>query len=161
MKLARLVRTLFLIVVTMAMTACSADTTGVDFATLKRPSTPNTYLVCPPARCAVPTDAEAPAYAITPPALFALVRKALVAAPRTALVQDQPDALRLVLVQRSLIFRFPDTITVQVFPQAGGGSTLAIYSRSNYGRSDLGVNKARVERWLGLISDQVAGQPGA
>jgi len=69
--------------------------------------------------------------------------------------------LRLVLVQRSLIFRFPDTITVQVFPQTEGGSTLAIYSRSNYGRSDLGVNKARVQRWLGLIAAQVAGQPGA
>ncbi|HTO81660.1 MAG TPA: DUF1499 domain-containing protein [Methylomirabilota bacterium] len=161
MKLANFIRTLFLIAVTMAITACSADTTGVDFATLKRPSTPNTYLVCPPARCAEPADAEAPVYAVPPPALFELVRKALSAEPRTVLVQDQPDALRLVLVQRSLIFRFPDTITVQVFPQAEGSSTLAIYSRSNYGRSDLGVNKARVQRWLGLIAAQVAGQPGA
>jgi len=150
-----------LIAVTIAMTACSADTTGVDFATLKRPSTPNTYLVCPPARCPVPADAEAPAYAVAPPALFEFARKALSAEPRTTLVQDQPDALRLVLVQRSLIFRFPDTVTVQVFPQGEGGSTLAIYSRSNYGRSDLGVNKARVQRWLGLVATQVTEQPGA
>ena len=27
-------------------------------------------------------------------------------------------------------------------------SSLAIYSRSVYGRSDLGVNKARIEDWL-------------
>ena len=161
MKLTRLVPTLLLIAVTIAMTACSADTTGVDFATLKRPSTPNTYLVCPPARCPVPADADAPVYAVAPPALFALVRKTLSAEPRTVLVQDQADARRLVLVQRSLIFRFPDTITVQVFPQGEGSSTLAIYSRSNYGRSDLGVNKARVQRWLGLIAAEVAGQPGA
>jgi uncharacterized protein (DUF1499 family) len=37
-----------------------------------------------------------------------------------------------------------------VFP-AGEGSTLAIYSRSLIGRSDLGVNRARVTRWLAAL----------
>jgi uncharacterized protein (DUF1499 family) len=158
MTAARLFGLLFMAV---AMAACSADTTGVDFATLKRPATPNTYLVCPADRCAAPADAAGPVYAIAAPALFELVRDALSAEPRTELVQNQPTNLRLVLVQRSLIFRFPDTVTVQAFPRPDGGSTLAIYSRSNYGRSDLGVNKARVQRWLSLIEAQVASHPGA
>ena len=59
--------------------------------------------------------------------------------------------IAIVLVQRSRIFRFPDTVTVQLFPLPDGGSTLAIYSHSNYGRSDLGVNADRVRRWLVLI----------
>jgi len=34
-----------------------------------------------------------------------------------------------------------------------GGSTVLIYSRSQLGRGDLGVNRARIERWIGLISN--------
>ena len=157
----RLLHRLALILVMVAMTACSADTTGVEFMTLQRPSTPNTYLVCPPGRCTATADEPGPVYAMPAAQLWEVVRATLSAEPRTTLVQDQPTALRTVLVQRSRIFRFPDTITVQVFPLADGGATLAMYSRSNYGRSDLGVNKARVQRWLGLISAQVAPRPAS
>jgi uncharacterized protein (DUF1499 family) len=54
-------------------------------------------------------------------------------------------------VQRSRVLRFPDTINVKVAALPGGGSTVLIYSRSQLGRSDLGVNRARIERWIGLI----------
>jgi uncharacterized protein (DUF1499 family) len=128
-----------------------ADTAGVDFATLVRPSTPNTYLVCAKDRCAAAPDEESSVYAVPAQQLFDLARTILSAEPRTRLVQEQPERLRLVFVQRSLIFRFPDTVTLQVFPLPDGGSTVAIYSRSNYGRSDLGVNKSRVRRWLRLL----------
>jgi uncharacterized protein (DUF1499 family) len=74
-------------------------------------------------------------------------------------VQKQPELLRLVLVQRSAFFRFPDTITLQVFPLPDGTSTLAIYSQSNYGYGDFGVNKDRVHSWIGLIDAQVARRP--
>jgi uncharacterized protein (DUF1499 family) len=151
----RLVGLLFL----FALTACSADTTGVDFATLVRPSSPNTYLVCPKDRCAAAADEDGSIYALPAAQLFERTRTVLAAEPRTELVQDQPEALRLVLVQRSFVFRFPDTITIQVFPLPDGGSTLAVYSRSNYGYGDLGVNKDRVRRWIGLIDAQVARRP--
>ncbi len=142
-----------------AFTACSADTAGVDFATLVRPSSPNTYLVCPRDRCAASPDEEGPIYAVPAARLFERVRGLLAAEPRTQLVQDQPEALRLVLVQRSAFFRFPDTITLQVFPLPDGGSTLAVYSQSNYGRGDFGVNKDRVRAWIDLIDAQVARRP--
>ena len=44
--------------------------------------------------------------------------------------------------------RYPDTVDVLVLPAEGGRSTVAIYSRSQIGRSDLGANLARIRRWL-------------
>ena len=143
----------------LALAACSADTAGIDFATLVRPSSPNTYLVCPKDRCAAAPDEEGPIYAIGSAQLFERARTLLAAEPRTEVVQEQPETFRLVLVQRSAFFRFPDTITLQVFPLPDGDSTLAIYSQSNYGYGDFGVNKDRVRSWIGLIDAQVARRP--
>jgi uncharacterized protein (DUF1499 family) len=142
-----------------AVAACSADTAGVDFATLVRPSSPNTYLVCPKDRCAAAPDEEGPIYAVPAAQLFERTRTLLAAEPRTEVVQDQPQILRLVLVQRSAFFRFPDTVTLQVFPLPDGGSALAVYSQSNYGYGDFGVNKDRVRAWIGLLDAQVARRP--
>jgi len=61
-------------------------------------------------------------------------------------------------VQRSFVFRFPDTITLQVF-RCGRQLDPAIYSQANYGYGDFGVNKERVRRWIGLIDAQVARRP--
>jgi uncharacterized protein (DUF1499 family) len=140
----------------VVLAACSADITGVDFTTLVRPSSPNTYLICPKDRCTAAPDEDGPIYAVPPAQLFERARTLLAAEPRTELVQDQPEALRLVLVQRSAFFRFPDTITLQVFPLPDGDATLAIYSQSNYGYGDFGVNKDRVRAWIGLIDAQIA-----
>jgi uncharacterized protein (DUF1499 family) len=142
-----------------ALAACSADTAGVDFATLVRPSSPNTYLVCPKNRCAAMPDEEGSIYAVRAAQLFEQARTLVAAEPRTEVVQEQPEALRLVLVQRSAFFRFPDTITLQVFALPDGDSTLAIYSQSNYGYGDFGVNKDRVRNWIGLIDAQVSRRP--
>jgi len=143
----------------LALVACSADTLGVDFATFVRPSSPNTYLVCPKDRCAAAPDEDGPIYAVPAAQLFERARTLLSAEPRAEVVQKQPELLRLVLVQRSAFFRFPDTITLQVFPLPDGTSTLAIYSQSNYGYGDFGVNKDRVRSWIGLIDAQVARRP--
>jgi uncharacterized protein (DUF1499 family) len=143
----------------LGIAACSADIVGVDFATLVRPSSPNTYLVCPKNRCAAAADEDGPIYALPAAQLFERTRTLLTAEPRTEMVREQPEALRFVLVQRSFVFRFPDTITIQVFPLPDGNSTLAVYSQSNYGYGDLGVNKKRVRAWIGLIDAQVARRP--
>lgn len=134
---------------------------GDDLATLVRPSTPNSYLVCPRDRCAAAADEEGPVYVVSATALRAGVRDILSAESRVELVGDEVDIFRLVFVQRSRIFRFPDTVTVQIFPLSDGTSALAMYSRSNYGRSDLGVNKARVRRWIGLIDARFAAGKGS
>ena len=153
------VRPLALLLAALGIAACSADTMGVDFATLVRPSSPNTYLVCPKDRCTAAPDEEGPIYAVPAAQLFERARTLLAAQPRTEVVQSQPDVFRLVLVQRSAFFRFPDTVTLQAFALPDGGSTLAVYSQSNYGYGDFGVNKDRVRAWIGLIDTQVARRP--
>jgi uncharacterized protein (DUF1499 family) len=40
---------------------------------------------------------------------------------------------------------------VQFFDSANGHATLAVYSRSQLGKGDLGVNLARIKRWLALL----------
>ena len=46
---------------------------------------------------------------------------------------------------------FPDYTTVSILPAGtfdNAGPLLMIDGRLRFGRSDLGVNKARIERWL-------------
>ncbi|GGE02436.1 Uncharacterized conserved protein, DUF1499 family [Gemmobacter megaterium] len=49
-------------------------------------------------------------------------------------------------VQRSRWIGYPDYISLRILPHAAGGETLAVLSRSRFGRSDLGVNTARLAR---------------
>ncbi|MEP3332951.1 DUF1499 domain-containing protein [Sedimentitalea sp.] len=49
-------------------------------------------------------------------------------------------------VTRSLVFGFPDYTTVRQT-----GDTLEIYGRARFGKSDLGVNRARVEGWIDAL----------
>ena len=58
-------------------------------------------------------------------------------------------------VVRSALFGFPDYVSVKFLDVKGGKSTLAIYSRSVYGRSDLGVNRARTLAWMALVNSSV------
>ena len=67
------------------------------------------------------------------------------------LLREEIATGQRVYVQRSLVFRFPDTIWIQVLPLDANRSTLAIYSRSAYGRYDFGVNRSRVQAWLAAI----------
>jgi len=54
-------------------------------------------------------------------------------------------------VERSRYFAFPDIMTVRFFKRGEDKSTLAIYSRSVYGRYDFGANRERVEKLLRII----------
>jgi uncharacterized protein (DUF1499 family) len=55
-------------------------------------------------------------------------------------------------VLRSRVFGFPDYASVRVLDGAAGTSSLAIFARARFGRSDLGVNRARVEKWLAALT---------
>ena len=50
-------------------------------------------------------------------------------------------------VARSRVFGFPDAISVRLHAE-GEATRVDILSRSAMGESDLGVNEARVRRWL-------------
>jgi len=70
------------------------------------------------------------------------------------LVADQ-ERYQFEYVQRSARFRFPDIIVVRFISVSPSQSTLAIYSRSVYGKSDFGVNRERIEAWLRILHERL------
>lgn len=125
------------------------DLGPVDFERLERRSSPNDALACPAGLCGgAAVDIVPPVFAVDARGLRAAMAKALAAEPKLERVADDPTAGTERFVQRSALLGFPDTIVVRYIDLPEGRSTLALYSRSQVGRSDLGANKARLERWL-------------
>ena len=120
-----------------------------DFATLTRPNKPNTFLMAPEGLCkAAKVDVVSPRYGVPAARLRQAFLQAVIAKPRVSHSFRDDAAMYDDFVVRSFLFRFPDLISVQFMDEKGGKSTLAIYSRSVYGHSDLGVNKARTTEWI-------------
>ncbi|QDY68701.1 DUF1499 domain-containing protein [Qingshengfaniella alkalisoli] len=67
--------------------------------------------------------------------------------PRVIHLAGSVDTGMLTYEIRSLVWGFPDYLTVHAVPD-DGGTSLAIWSRARYGKSDMGVNRKRVEDWL-------------
>ncbi len=122
----------------------------VDPATVRPNANPNQYITAPPGTTAAPADAETRLYPERPRALLARFDAIAQAQPRTQVVAGDPDSLMITYVQRSRVFGFPDYLTVRAVVVEGGAG-LIIWSRARYGRSDFGVNRARVEAWLAAL----------
>lgn len=133
----------------------SPDLGPVAFETLERRTTPNDALACPPQLCKARSDLEPPLFAVDANELRAAMVKVILSEPRIALVHRNDTALIERYVQRSALFGFPDTVVVRYVEKPGDRSTLAMYSRSQFGHSDLGVNKGRLERWLAKLRQVV------
>ncbi len=69
------------------------------------------------------------------------------ATPRTTVLAGSQADGRVTYVTRSALWGFPDYTTVEL-----RDGTIAILGRARFGRSDLGVNKARIKRWLDALS---------
>ena len=131
------------------------DLGPVDFATLERRSTPNDALVCPPDICTAPSDIPAPVYAVSPQRLRQELDVILASELRMTSVESDAAALTDRYIQRSRVLGFPDTIVVHFIDRPQGRSTIALYARSRFGRSDFGVNRKRLERWLEKLAVRV------
>ncbi len=129
-----------------------ADLGPITFGTLQRRSTPNDALAAAPDLCPARSDLVPPEYAIDAAALRGLFAKAIASELRLEQVASDDATLTDRYVQRSAVLRFPDTVIVRFFDRLNGRSTLALYSRSLVGRSDFGVNRARIERWLAKLA---------
>jgi uncharacterized protein (DUF1499 family) len=77
---------------------------------------------------------------LEPAVAWAGVRDAVASLPRTRIVDEAPGYLRA--EARSRVFRFVDDLELELRP---GERRVAVRSASRVGRSDLGVNRARVE----------------
>lgn len=110
---------------------------------------PNEARILPPG--AAGEGIASPVFAMTPEALMRRFDAAALADARVTRLAGAPEALFATYVQRSAIFGWPDYVSVRAV-EAEGGAALAVWSRSRYGYSDMGVNRARVERWLAATS---------
>jgi uncharacterized protein (DUF1499 family) len=135
----------------------TADTGFVDFTELKRSPSGNDALACPPAFCSVKADLLLAPVALSAKDLAAKVKQLTALEPRTTLAAENAADFRFVLVQRSALFNFPDTINIAIQPLDASHSAIAVYSRSRYGKGDLGVNMKRLQRWLTLLGVGVVG----
>ena len=134
--------------------ACAAETAPQDLRQVQRADSPNDALACPPDSCSAAADIESPVFAVAPEDLMQALRGAIEDEPRTELAAEAPALNQAVYVQRSALFRFPDTVWVQSVALSDGASVI-IYSRSNYGYGDFGVNRERVERWLARLEESL------
>lgn len=132
------------------------DLGPVTFETLRRRSTPNDALACPAGFCAAHGDLTPPLYTVPARQLQAAFATMIASEPRVVRVAADDATMTERYVQRTRWLGFPDTIAVQFLDRPDGTSTLALYSRSQFGVGDLGVNRARIERWLGRLSTIVA-----
>ena len=135
------------------------DLGPVEFEILARRTTPNDALACPPGICQVQSDVTPPIYAVTAADLRAAFAKAISAEPRLTAVATDDATMTGRYIQRSALMRYPDTIVVRFFDLPEARSTIALYSRSQLGHGDMGVNRARIERWLAKLGEAAPAAP--
>lgn len=118
---------------------------NADPLTVAAPSKANHFLMHPDGG-----DSAGEIYEVTPEALLAAFDKIARAAPRTIVLAGTTATGQITYITRSALWGFPDYTTVRAVPDENG-ARLAIFARSRFGKSDLGVNRARIEDWLSKL----------
>lgn len=157
-RLRRFVLFMALVLVASAAASCTPERDPMDLRTAERTWLSNDALACPPDHCRAEADMMSPAFDVAAHELAAATRRAIQAQPRTLLLHAAEPGGRgqLVYQQRTPWAGFPDTIWIEFIPLDRTRSTLAVYSRSDYGLLwDFGTNRDRVERWLGAIAAEI------
>ena len=131
----------------------------VDPLTALPSETPNSYRVAPRGVTEYEIQVEAPIYAVNAARLAQAFDEFVMGQPRVIRLSGTVEEGFITYVQRTEQLQFPDYVSVRFYdlePKEGEEnptprSTIAIYSRSRYGYSDMGVNEARVTAWLKAI----------
>jgi hypothetical protein len=79
-------------------------------------------------------------------ALLAQLDALALATPRTTRLAGSLAEGRITWITRSALWGFPDYTTAEVRPDG-----VAIHARLRFGRSDMGVNAARLTDWLARL----------
>jgi uncharacterized protein (DUF1499 family) len=134
-----------------------SDLGAVDFGSLQRRKSPNDALACPLDLCSqAAPDVIPPVFSVSAERLAAILTAVARGEPRTQLVFAASQGLRWRYVVRSPVLRFPDTVDALVLARGESRSTLALYSRSQIGFRDFGVNRRRIRRWLKAVERAAA-----
>jgi uncharacterized protein (DUF1499 family) len=87
----------------------------------------------------IPTDAQT----------FAALDRIILTTPRTEVLAGSVEEGKVTYITRSQWMGFPDYTTVMK-----SDNVLELYARLRFGRSDVGVNKTRVDGWLQMLDAQ-------
>ncbi len=113
----------------------------------------NRYLVCTEDLCQrTQAHRQSPVFEVPANRLRYEWEQVVAKAPRTTIFAEDPALNQVDYVQRSTVVGFPDVITVRFVALGPNRSTFAILSRSTYGRSDFGINRARIDDWLNQVA---------
>ena len=112
----------------------------------------NQYLVTPDDYCSAKAHMDSPTFDLSVEELRERWMTMIASQPRVETRKADDAAMQYEFIQRTKLMRFPDIITVRFIPLEQRRSTLAVYSRSRYGRRDFGVNKDRVLAWLEALA---------
>lgn len=123
----------------------------LDLAKAKRHARPNQYFVLPAGFGIEKPDEVGPAFAVSAEMLWEAWRKIIATQPRVRILEEAPETFRMELCQRTPLMRFRDDISVQIVPMSEKSASIALYSRSRLGYSDLGTNAKRIQHWLSLL----------
>jgi uncharacterized protein (DUF1499 family) len=93
------------------------------------------------------SNADNPVFEAGPGDLLAALDGIARATPRTTVLTGSVAEGRITYITRSRFWGVPDFTSVSA-TEVDGGSQLVIFARLRFGRSDLGVNKARVLSWM-------------
>lgn len=122
---------------------------AMKFRTIPESRRPNRWLICPPGYASVAPNETPPVFDAGVGDLREAWRALIGRQPRVTISCDEID--RMELVQRTRLLRFADDISVAYVELGHGRSTIALFSRSRIGYSDLGTNRRRLQEWLGLL----------
>ncbi|MCY0147984.1 DUF1499 domain-containing protein [Hoeflea sp. G2-23] len=125
--------------------AGSPDRGQYDFAAAPRSSTANDALACSPGMCAKPDFNLEPVNDAPAAAISNLVQKLLASDDLARRVDDGNNPATARIVTYSPTMRFPDVIHLEARPLADGRTGLMAYSAAQLGKSDFGVNRARLQ----------------
>jgi uncharacterized protein (DUF1499 family) len=129
-----------------------AATWHVDPMTAPTPETPNSWRIAAPGQEPGSAGQMSPVYRASAAELMAAFDKVALAEPLTERLAGAPGDPYVTYVQRTPRVRYPDYISVRAVDLGDGTSALSVLSRSRFGKSDLGVNKARMEAWLKALA---------
>lgn len=119
-----------------------------DPLTVATSETPNSFRMAPKGSTQERIDVAAPIYSEDPFILAEAFDEFVVKQRATVRIAGLPPELMMTYVQRTEKLKFPDYISVKFLDMGDGTTSIAVYSRSRYGYADLGVNQARIERWV-------------
>ena len=131
----------------------------VAFEALKRPDTPNTYLVLPAGMTSTAhPDETSPVYGEPAEALYQRLKMLAADKDRWTIAAHDDNEMQLEIVAATKLLKFKDDLSIRVVSAKDRAQTaeIAVYSRSRLGKYDFKANQKRVQTLLSELKGNAA-----